>query len=163
MGKRNKPKFYAVARGRVPGVYTTWEECEPQVKSFGGAKYKSFPTSAAAHGYIDNESGGVAAAARHHPQQATAAARSTSAAVQSTQIGSGGTGSGGHGSTAAWQERQQQAPSTRPQAVGDSDMVRQAREFASKWVKATGESTCASTPPGVDRPGLRPPGLLRCA
>ena len=37
-------KYYAVRQGRVPGVYTTWADCEKQVKGFGGAIYKSFPT-----------------------------------------------------------------------------------------------------------------------
>jgi viroplasmin and RNaseH domain-containing protein len=27
-----RKKFYAVASGRVPGIYETWEECEMQVK-----------------------------------------------------------------------------------------------------------------------------------
>ena len=35
-------KFYAVRQGRVPGVYTTWSDCEKQVKGYGGAIYKSF-------------------------------------------------------------------------------------------------------------------------
>ncbi|WP_419177839.1 viroplasmin family protein [Pelosinus fermentans] len=25
--------YYAVKKGRVPGVYTTWEECQQQVKN----------------------------------------------------------------------------------------------------------------------------------
>lgn len=36
-------KFYAVKVGRNPGIYTTWSECEAQVKGFSGAQYKSFP------------------------------------------------------------------------------------------------------------------------
>lgn len=38
-------KIYAVHKGRVPGVYTTWAECEKQVKGFGGAVFKSFTTA----------------------------------------------------------------------------------------------------------------------
>lgn len=34
--------FYAVARGRQPGIYHTWEECEAQVDRFSGARYKKF-------------------------------------------------------------------------------------------------------------------------
>lgn len=41
-------KFYVVWKGREPGIYTTWETCEMQVKGFQGAKYKAFPTKAAA-------------------------------------------------------------------------------------------------------------------
>ena len=40
MSKKNK--FYAVAVGRKPGIYTDWKACEKQVKGFSGAKYKSF-------------------------------------------------------------------------------------------------------------------------
>lgn len=45
-------KFYAVAVGAVPGVYTSWADAEKQVKGFSGAKYKSFPTLQAAQGFI---------------------------------------------------------------------------------------------------------------
>ena len=35
-------KFYVVWKGRKTGVFTSWEECEAQVKGFTGAEYKSF-------------------------------------------------------------------------------------------------------------------------
>ena len=47
-------KFYAVRQGRVPGVYTTWADCEKQVKGFGGAIYKSFPTEAEARAFVED-------------------------------------------------------------------------------------------------------------
>ncbi len=37
-----KKKFYAVACGRKPGIYTSWPEAELQVKGYGGARYKGF-------------------------------------------------------------------------------------------------------------------------
>ena len=37
-----KPKFYVVWTGRIPGVYTSWEECREQVDGFPGARYKAF-------------------------------------------------------------------------------------------------------------------------
>ena len=37
-----KAKWYVVWKGRTPGIYTTWAECEAQVKGFSGAQYKSF-------------------------------------------------------------------------------------------------------------------------
>jgi len=37
-----KKKFYAVANGRKPGIYSSWPEAEAQVKGYGGAKYKGF-------------------------------------------------------------------------------------------------------------------------
>lgn len=39
-----KKKFYAVKVGKVPGIYSTWNECEDQVKGFPGAVYKSYAT-----------------------------------------------------------------------------------------------------------------------
>ena len=42
MGK--KQKFYVVWSGRTPGIYTTWADCEAQVKGTKGAVYKAFDT-----------------------------------------------------------------------------------------------------------------------
>ena len=46
-------KFYAVKRGRVPGVYHTWKECYQQVKDYPNAKYKSFVNVTDAFDYLD--------------------------------------------------------------------------------------------------------------
>ncbi len=40
-----KQKIYVVWTGREPGIYTSWEECERQVKGYAGARYKSFQTT----------------------------------------------------------------------------------------------------------------------
>ena len=37
-------KYYAVYSGKVPGIFTTWEEAKGSVNHFSGALYKSFPT-----------------------------------------------------------------------------------------------------------------------
>lgn len=37
-----KQKYYVVWKGHQPGIYTSWAECEKQVKGFGAAQYKSF-------------------------------------------------------------------------------------------------------------------------
>lgn len=47
-------KYYAVAKGRNIGIYTSWEECEKQVKRYPGAIYKSFKTKKEAQEYIAN-------------------------------------------------------------------------------------------------------------
>jgi len=39
---------YVVWAGRKPGIYSTWAECEAQVKGFPEARYKGFPTRAEA-------------------------------------------------------------------------------------------------------------------
>jgi ribonuclease HI len=42
------PKYYVVWRGRRPGLYTSWADCEAQVKGFPEAQFKAFATRAAA-------------------------------------------------------------------------------------------------------------------
>lgn len=46
-------KFYAVKKGKVPGVYTTWDACRRMVHGFPGAVYKSFPTREEAEVFAD--------------------------------------------------------------------------------------------------------------
>lgn len=41
MAKKN---FYAVKKGKTPGIYKTWEECKSQIDGFSGAIYKGFST-----------------------------------------------------------------------------------------------------------------------
>ncbi|XP_020291980.1 ribonuclease H1-like [Pseudomyrmex gracilis] len=48
--------YYAVARGRVPGIYSTWDECKSQVSKFSGAVYKKFATENEAHNFIKKHS-----------------------------------------------------------------------------------------------------------
>ncbi|KAG7362922.1 phosphoglyceromutase [Nitzschia inconspicua] len=54
--KSNKPKVYAVAVGRQPGIYHTWDECQAQVQAFSKAKFKSFPTAQDAQIYLQQHS-----------------------------------------------------------------------------------------------------------
>jgi len=35
-------RYYAVAAGRNPGIYTTWNEAEKQVNGFSGARHRKF-------------------------------------------------------------------------------------------------------------------------
>jgi ribonuclease HI len=37
-----KQKYYVVWKGHKPGIYTSWAECEEQVKGFAAAQYKAF-------------------------------------------------------------------------------------------------------------------------
>ena len=41
-------KFYAVKKGRTPGIYNSWDDCKKQIDGFSGATYKSFKTAAEA-------------------------------------------------------------------------------------------------------------------
>lgn len=51
-------KFYAVAKGRKPGIYLTWDECKKQVDGFGGSKFKSFSTQIEAEDYYKQHNDG---------------------------------------------------------------------------------------------------------
>ena len=42
MGK--KQKYYVVWKGVSPGIYTSWTDCQLQIKGYDGALYKSFDT-----------------------------------------------------------------------------------------------------------------------
>lgn len=61
MGK--KQKYYVVWKGVSPGVYTSWTDCQLQVKGYDGALYKSFDTqeeaehafASPAHHYVGNQ------------------------------------------------------------------------------------------------------------
>lgn len=50
-------KYYAVRKGRRPGIYESWLCCEPEVKGYPGAVYKSFPTKAEAEAFMNNTPG----------------------------------------------------------------------------------------------------------
>ena len=47
-------KYYAVRRGREPGIYETWEACRAQVQGYSGAVYKSFGSRTDAELFIKN-------------------------------------------------------------------------------------------------------------
>lgn len=43
-----KPKYYVVWKGRKTGIFTSWAECEKQVKGVVGAQFKAFDSDAEA-------------------------------------------------------------------------------------------------------------------
>lgn len=45
-------KFYAVARGSRPGIYTEWADCSKAIEGAKGPKYKKFNTKAEAEDFI---------------------------------------------------------------------------------------------------------------
>lgn len=45
-------KYYAVIKGKTPGIFETWKECEASVKGYKGAIYKSFLSLEEAQNYI---------------------------------------------------------------------------------------------------------------
>ena len=49
-----KYEFYAVAKGRKPGIYSNWEDCKLQTEKFkGGPKFKGFHSKEEAQKFID--------------------------------------------------------------------------------------------------------------
>ena len=47
--------YYAVKNGKNPGIYSTWAECEKQVKGFPNAQFKKWKTKDEAEAYIRAE------------------------------------------------------------------------------------------------------------
>lgn len=45
-------KFYAIARGRVPGIYDNWPQAHAQVLGFPGARYKGFASRGEAEAWL---------------------------------------------------------------------------------------------------------------
>ena len=53
--KKQQNKFYAVKKGKKPGIYKSWDDCKIQVNKFPGAIYKSFKTLAEANEFMGIE------------------------------------------------------------------------------------------------------------
>lgn len=47
-------KYYAVRQGYKPGIYTTWEDCQNQIKGFPKAEFKKFDNEEDAKNFIIN-------------------------------------------------------------------------------------------------------------
>lgn len=61
-----KQKFYAVQKGKVPGVFLSWDECKASVDGYPGAVYKSFGSYPEAKEFVsgngyNSKSGGTGA------------------------------------------------------------------------------------------------------
>src|SRR5436309_1582182 len=73
---KTKQKFYAVRKGRTPGIYLTWEDCSQQVTGVAGAIYKAFETRAEAERFLaggrgPQQAGGAQPAAPRPPMRTT--------------------------------------------------------------------------------------------
>jgi ribonuclease HI len=51
----NRQKYYVVWKGRQRGIFTSWLDCELQVKGYIGARFKSFETRAEAEAAFEGE------------------------------------------------------------------------------------------------------------
>ncbi len=52
-------KYYAVAKGKTPGIYLTWDDCKVQVDGVPGAVFKGFATIQEAKDFIESVTGKV--------------------------------------------------------------------------------------------------------
>lgn len=50
-----KKKFYAVRKGKTPGLFDTWESCKNSTDGYPGAEYKSFSTKEEALQYLSGD------------------------------------------------------------------------------------------------------------
>lgn len=49
-------KYYAVRKGRKPGIYRSWAECQDQVSGYPNAEFKSFKDKAEAEAFLGKAS-----------------------------------------------------------------------------------------------------------
>lgn len=50
-----RQKFYAVRKGKKPGIYENWKECQEQITGVSGAIYKSFFTREEAEQFLEGK------------------------------------------------------------------------------------------------------------
>jgi len=56
MPKRTK-NYYAVKKGRIPGIYKTWDESKEQTNAFSGAVFKGFASRSEAKRFMGSSAG----------------------------------------------------------------------------------------------------------
>ncbi|KAI0360397.1 ribonuclease H-like protein [Trametes cingulata] len=132
MGKSGKPGFYAVARGRVPGVYTSWDECQAQTAGFAGNKHQKFSSLEQAKQYLAANgvpTGSVAGSSTSTATQPAASTSSSSSKPSTSRAASSGStlGRRTHGSK----------PYARTQPPASSPEVRSGRN--SQWAALSAE------------------------
>lgn len=79
-----KMSYYAVQNGKVPGIYSTWNECQQQVKGFSQAKFKKFKTESEAKDFILGGASGINRQSVTHTSVRTFASTSSYAAKSSS-------------------------------------------------------------------------------
>ena len=93
-------KYYAVAVGKKPGIYTKWDECKAMVHGFPGAVYKSFKTQEEAEAFLKSAPArGGEAHAKGAAQQKAAQGAAQQKAAQGAAQQKAGTDGGGKAGT----------------------------------------------------------------
>lgn len=54
MAKRKK-NFYAVKKGRITGIFDSWDDCKKAVDGYSGAEYKGFSNEYDAGAYLEGK------------------------------------------------------------------------------------------------------------
>lgn len=67
-------KIYAVKVGRQAGLFSTWAECEAQVKGFPGAKFKGFASKKEAEDWLAGKASGAKTSGKRAPRPVSAGA-----------------------------------------------------------------------------------------
>ncbi|KAK1119478.1 hypothetical protein K0M31_013305 [Melipona bicolor] len=62
-----KGSYYAVAKGRNPGIYNSWIECKRQVHHFPKPVFRKFKTETEAHNFIQQNAGTSTNCNTNHP------------------------------------------------------------------------------------------------
>ncbi|KAH0561332.1 ribonuclease H1 [Cotesia glomerata] len=57
LGLSGNMSYYAVAKGRNPGVYHSWDDCKNEVNKYPGAVFKKFASADEAESFIAERSG----------------------------------------------------------------------------------------------------------
>jgi ribonuclease HI len=93
-------KYYAIAVGRKPGIYDNWPVAQAQVTGFPGAKYKGFPSRAAAEAWLKQPTYGPAASSgrrKSGPPETIAAPRNNEVTIYTDGGARFNPGPGGYG------------------------------------------------------------------
>ena len=70
-------KFYAVKKGRTPGIFRTWEECRVSVDGYPGAEYKGFVYLEEARSYLGGVSDPLSEGCAANPGKAVSSDQET--------------------------------------------------------------------------------------
>lgn len=54
-------KYYAVRKGKTPGIYMSWSDCKAQTEGFSGAEFKSFTSVEEAASFLEGAGNSVSA------------------------------------------------------------------------------------------------------
>ena len=79
-------KFYTVWKGLNTGVFSSWADCQKQIKGVEGAQYKSFPTRATAEYALSKSYWDYVTKASHSPKSSVQSQGSLSTKIISDSI-----------------------------------------------------------------------------